>query len=132
MTTKTPAQLFLFLVAATFALFGIVALVAPAEYAAAVDLAIRSDHARTEIRTTYGGLNLALGLLLAYAAADPARTRFGLAAGVIIGATMGLVRSYGIAMDGTRAAVQTAFAAMELGGAAIACVFLRKSDDDIR
>jgi hypothetical protein len=66
----------------------------------AVGVQADSAAARTELRATYGGLELGLGLFLAWClCGDPARLKAGLLATALTVGGFGCVRALGIVLD---------------------------------
>ncbi len=113
-------RIFLAIISLAFVFFGVLGLVNPAGTVLPMDIAIQTAHAKTEIRATYGGLMLGIGLLLAYTAFDENAVRLGLIAVMCMLFTIGLTRLYGFAFDGTRVALQWQLLCLELGPAIIA------------
>ena len=124
-TTLRFAAIFLWLVALFFAAAGLGGWFAPAAYTSLFDVELPNAHATTDARATYGGANLGVGLFLGWAAMRRERLGVGLIAGIAVGGAMGVGRTTGIVVDGTREAIQWAFLAMEVGGVLIALWLLR-------
>ena len=107
-------RIFLAIVALAFIGFGILGWVNPAGTVAPLDLTVNTAQAKTEIRATYGGLLVGIGLFIAIAALYPTMVRFGLILVVVMLFTIGFTRLYGIAVDGTRVSMQWQLLATEL------------------
>ncbi|MEO7113795.1 MAG: DUF4345 family protein [Polyangiaceae bacterium] len=79
-----------------FALFGVKWLVNPTGMATPLGIILTNGDATSDARAVYGGMELGLGLFLAYSAIAPARRTQGLAAAAITLAGLGVSRSIGI------------------------------------
>jgi hypothetical protein len=119
------AAVSLTLAAAGFVAFGLALLVAPG-LLALVDLEPVTPTARSDARAIFGGMELGVGVLLALCARRPEWHRVGLTAqGVALGGAV-TGRLVSLAVDGAPRPVTFALAALELVGAALAAVALRK------
>jgi len=115
---------FLYFFAAVFIIYGIIGFFEPVSAVANMGINIDNNHAKIEVRATYGGLLVGLGLLFAYSANSDSSVPFGLVAIICIMATVGLSRLYGIMVDGENETIQWDFLIMELVGAVIAALIL--------
>jgi hypothetical protein len=79
-----------------FVLFGLILLIAPQATMASLGITVPDGAATVEIQAFYGGLELALGALLLWAAARPDAREHGLVLGAVSYGTVGLTR--GVAM----------------------------------
>lgn len=117
-------RIFLALVSLAFLVFGLIGLINPVGTVLPLEIAIQTAQAKTEIRATYGGLMLGIGILLAYTAYDANAVKWGLIAVICLLFTIGLTRLYGLLVDGTQAKLQWQLLSMELGPALIALLIL--------
>jgi hypothetical protein len=103
-------------------------LLAPDGFAARVDLTLGSVTARADVRAVMGGLELAIGALLAWSAIAPDRWRAGLA--LLIATLGGLVlgRITSLARDGAPGALGWLLFAVELALLAAAVLALARRD----
>jgi hypothetical protein len=79
-----------------FAVFGIQWLTDPAAMAQPLGIVLTNGDATSDARAVYGGLEIGLGLFLAYSAWSPARRTQGLAAGALALGGLGLARIAGV------------------------------------
>lgn len=103
-------------------------LLAPDWFAARVDLTLGSVTARADVRAVMGGLEVAIGALLAWCALVPSRWRVGL---VLQVATLGglvLGRITSLARDGTPGALGWLLFAIELALLAAGALALARRD----
>ena len=121
------APVSLTLAAAGFVGFGLALLVAPG-LLALVELEPVTATARSDARAIFGGMELGVGVLLALCARRREWYRVGLAAqGLALGGAV-TGRLVSLAVDGTPRPVTLVLAALELAGAALAAVALRRLD----
>lgn len=83
-----------------FVLFGLILLVAPQATLAGLGITVSDGAATVEIRAFYGGLELALGALLLWAALRPEARAHGLVLGAVSYGGIGLVRGVSMALAG--------------------------------
>jgi len=119
-----PPRIFLGLVALAFLGFGVLGWINPAGTVAPLDITVQTAQAQTEIRATYGGFMVGVGLLLLFTAVDTNAVRFGLVSVVVVLFSIGLTRLYGIVDDNTQASLQWNLLEMELIPAALAVLLL--------
>ena len=81
--------------------FGLAFMVAPVETLALAGVATEGPIASTELRAFYGGVEVALGLLIVACALRPARWRDGLWLTLACYGAIGLTRLAGMAIDGS-------------------------------
>ena len=81
--------------------FGIAFLIAPVATLAAAGVMTEGAIAATELRAFYGGVEVALGLLIIACAVQPARWRDGLWLTLACYGAIGLTRLAGMAIDGS-------------------------------
>lgn len=121
------AARFLWLNAGLFATFGLGFIIAPAYFAALfTNGAPATPSGLTDMRATYGGVALGLGLLFAWHGADPARVRGGLRALGLVVAPLAAARLYGMLADGAPNAFMFAFLGAELAVVGAAVWLLRR------
>jgi hypothetical protein len=117
-------RIFLGLIALAFLGFGVLGWINPVGTVAPLDITIQAAQAKTEIRATYGGFMVGVGLLLLFTAVDTNAVRFGLVSVAVVLFSIGLTRLYGIVVDNTQASLQWQLLAMELIPAALAVLLL--------
>lgn len=117
-------RLFLLVVALVFLIFGVMGWLNPASTVAPLDLSIATAQAKTEIRATYGGLMVGIGLFILYTAIDTSVMRIGIIAVMVMLFVIGFTRLYGIVVDKPNAPLQWQLLSMELIPAIIALLFL--------
>lgn len=83
----------------------------------------------TDMRSTYGGMSIGLGILLALAARSTASVRLGLLGVFAAMAGMGSTRALGLFTDRSGNAVMYAYLALEVGAACAALIALRPEND---
>lgn len=108
-----------------FLAFGLAFLIAPLETMAAAGLPLQGDLAATELRAFYGGLEIALGMLLIAADLRPAARRHGLILSLASFGGIGAARLLGIVLAGSATAFLWAALATELTLAALSALALR-------
>ncbi|MBK7976388.1 MAG: DUF4345 domain-containing protein [Deltaproteobacteria bacterium] len=119
----------LMLGALVFAGIGIGCVLFPAELMSAVDLALPSAVARTEIRAFYGGLELGVAVFLTICAVRSDWVPLGLTALACLMSGMGGVRLIAALAAGREAWTQIPIALVELSGAALGVWSLRRVRD---
>lgn len=105
-------RIFLIVVASAFMFYGILGLINPAGTVEPLSILIENNYATTEIRATYGGLLVGIGLFLFYS--SYAECRVGLVSVMLILSAIGLSRLYGIYSDGSDSTIQWQLLSMEL------------------
>jgi hypothetical protein len=93
-------RIVLWLAALSLLAFGTAFLLAPLGTLALTGIELDSPQAAVEIRAFYGGLELALGLALAWCALRRARWRDGLALTALIFGGIALARLFGMMLEG--------------------------------
>jgi hypothetical protein len=121
----TLAKIVLRVGALVFAAIGIGFLVNPIEWAAVVDIPLPTATARTDLRATYGGFDLAIGVFLGWCALRTDWIRPGLAA-MGLAAGFGGGRLLGILIEGSATPLMLGFAAIEAVAALVAFGLLRR------
>ena len=112
--------------AAFFVFYGLLFVVAPEIVATTItEGAPQTPPARIDFRATYGGMTIAVGLLLAAFARDPALHRVGLRGVLVVMLCMAGARTIGIVTDGGPNAWMWLFLAGELAVAVAAFATLR-------
>jgi hypothetical protein len=122
----TLARAILILAAIVFVLVGVGFLIAPVSWAAVVEIALPTATARTDLRATYGGFDLAVGLFFGLCALRIEWIRPGLAALGLAAAGFGGGRLVGIVVEGSASPLMAMFAMLELTSAGVAFVLLRR------
>lgn len=105
--------------------FGLAFLWAPLPTMAAAGLSLEGALAETELRAFYGGLEVALGILVCACAVRANRLRDGLVLSLAIYGGIGLARLAGMALSGADTTFLRFALATELGLAIAALVALR-------
>ncbi|GIX34488.1 MAG: hypothetical protein KatS3mg126_0267 [Lysobacteraceae bacterium] len=103
--------------------FGLAGLLAPLRLLALAGVEVDGALARVELGATYGGLLLALGVLLAACASDPRRYRAGLWLCLASHAGLGLARGAGMLLASLHTPFLITALVLELG-LALAAAFL--------
>ena len=114
------ARIVLFGSAIVFVGIGVAFVAAPAGYASVVEIAAPTAVARTELRATFGGLELGFGLFLGLCAIRSGWMIPGLAAlGLALGGFAG-ARLIGMLVEGTASRLMLIFETLEVATAALA------------
>jgi len=95
------ARIYLLFVAAMSVLFGLIYLIAPQSMTDPTGFGALSPSALTDVRATYGGLQLGFGAFLFWAAAEPGRLRLGLVLVALSIGAVGASRATGLLLDGS-------------------------------
>ena len=103
--------------ALVFIVIGALFLVAPAYWAAVVDIGVPTAMARTDFRATYGGFDLCFGLFLGHCTLRPDWIRPGLVAMGLALAGYAGGRLVGFFVEGTADRLMIIFGALEAIGA---------------
>lgn len=115
----------LWLAAAGFAVFGVQWLAHPADMARPLGIVLTNGDATSDARAVYGGMEVGLGLFLAYSAWSLRRRTQGLAAATVVLLCLGLSRFAGIvAAPGGVTGGTFQLLSTDLGGAALCAVAL--------
>ena len=122
----TLARSLLLLSAVVFAGVGVGFLVVPTRYAAVVDIAVPTAMARTDVRATYGGFDLAFGIFLALCAIRSQWIRPGLFALGLAAGGFAVGRLVWILVEGTASRLMLNFLAVELTSAVLAFFLLHR------
>ena len=109
--------------------FGLAYLLSPGGMAGLAQIGTEAASARTDVRATYGGVQLGFGLYLLWASLSPARIpaallAFGLLVGSVGGARLG-----GLLLDGGFNSFHAAGLAFELPGTLLAALAYRNARD---
>lgn len=120
-------RLFLGLIAFTFIAVGVGFLVAPVACAVSVDLGLPTATARTDVRATYGGLDLGIGLFLALCVRRREWLRPGLVAVGLALAGFAAGRLIGLAAEGSLSPLLWGLLAIEVPGSALAFHLARRA-----
>ena len=99
------ARIFLRIMGWMSLLFGAIYLLAPASMTDPTGFPTLPPNALTDVRATYGGLQLGLGLFLLWAAADARRIEVALVLQAVLIGAVALSRAIGIAIDGSPSGV---------------------------
>jgi hypothetical protein len=124
--TMKLAKAFLLLCGVVFIGFGLGFLAVPVQWAAVIDISLPSAMARTDLRATYGGFGLAIGVFWALSAFRAAWIRPGLVALGLAAAGFGGGRLIGILLEGTASPLMLFYLACEVPTAALAFFLVRR------
>lgn len=116
---RLPRALLL-LVAAGFIGFGLAFTLYPDTLAGWVELAPDTGAARADVMATYGGLEIGVGLFLAYCARRDDRVRLGLVAAAFALAGFAVIRALGMLLAGAFHPVLTLYLGIEAAGLTLA------------
>lgn len=122
----TLAKAYLLLGAVVFIGFGLGFLAMPVQWAAVIDISLPSAMARTDLRATYGGFDLAFGVFLTLSAFRTAWIRPGLVALGLAAAGFGGGRLLGILLEGTASPLMLFYLAAEATFAALVFFMVRR------
>lgn len=122
----TLARAALLLAAVVFAGLGIGFLIAPVQWASVVEVSLPTATARTDLRATYGGFDLAVGVFLGLCALRTDWIRPGLVALGLAAAGFAGGRLLGILLEDTASPLMLSFAVIESATACLAFVLLRR------
>lgn len=109
----------LWLAAVTFTVIGAGFLILPETWARAVDIVLPTALARTDLRATYGGFDLAFGLFLAACALRPEWIRPGLLACGLALSGFGAGRLLGMIIEGSADRLMLSFLLAEIVGGSL-------------
>jgi len=122
----TLAKSALLLGAVGFAAIGVGFLIVPVQWASLVDISLPTAMARTDLRATYGGFDLAVGVFLGLCARRTEWIRPGLVALGLAAAGFGGGRLLGIVVEGTASPLMLGFLAIEVTTAVLAFALLHR------
>ena len=125
----TFARVLLHLGAMVFVIVGIGFLIVPTEWAGLTEISLPTAMARTDLRATYGGLDLAVGIFLWMCARRDDWIRPGLVALALTAAGFGGGRLVGIVAEGSAAPLMLLFLAIEAVIVIVALATLRRLRD---
>ena len=114
------ARSVLLVTAAALAVIGVGFLMAPTAWARAIEVVVATPTGRTDVRATYGGFVLAVGIFLAVCAINTDWLRPGLVACALILGGFAAGRLVGLAVEGSLSRLMAFFLVIELGGTAAA------------
>ena len=110
-----------------FVAFGIGFVIAPQDLAELVTGAAPSaPSAVTDMRATYGGVPLGIGLFIGYCARRPETVRLGILASLTVIASLGAARLVGIIVDGSPNGFMMVFLATEIASVLLFLVALQR------
>jgi len=122
----TLAKGALLLGAVVFAAIGVGFLLVPVQWASIVDISLPTPMARTDLRATYGGFDVAIGVFLGLCARRTEWIRPGLVALGLAAAGFGGGRLLGIVVEGTASPLMLGFLAIEVTTAVLAFALLHR------
>jgi Domain of unknown function (DUF4345) len=112
--------------AIVFAGIGIGFLILPVQWAALVDIQLPTAMARTDVRATYGGFDLAVGAFLGSCALRVEWVRPGLAALAMAAVGFGGGRLLGLVVEGTASPLMLTLVILEIATAFLAFYLYRR------
>jgi hypothetical protein len=107
--------------------FGIAFLLAPSRMAGLVDIQVPTSSALSDIRAVYGGLEIGLGLVVAWCMLDPGRVPLGLGMAGVLFACVAAGRGFGMLRDRPVSALTSKVFAVELGTALVGLLLWGKA-----
>lgn len=114
-----------------FSLYGVAFILFPKELAWMVVAATpTSDAALIDMRATYGGTNLGIGLLIGYLSLSKLTFRHALQAVFLINSVMALARGYGLFLSETQSNVMFIYLGLEIGAALLSYYLLKRHKRD--
>jgi hypothetical protein len=116
----------LWLFAVTWIVIGVGFLIVPVSWAAALGIALPTATARTDLRATYGGFDLAIGCFAALCALRPEWTRPGLVLMAMVAAGFGGGRLLGMLLEGSASRMMLLFFGVEMALLGLALAALRR------
>lgn len=120
---------FVRITAAIFVFYGVGFIVAPETMSLNVTGTVpATPNALIDMRATYGGMSLAVGVLLFVLAANPALVRSGLMGVAMLMAGMAGGRAWGMIADGSASATMVIYLAFEVTIAALALWLLARQE----
>jgi hypothetical protein len=122
------ARIFLGLVGVVALAFGVLYVVAPAVLLDQTGFPDLGPEATTDVRATYGGLQIALGAFTLWCAAQPRRYRAGLMLVTIAFAAIASCRAVGLLIDGDPSSAMISALVLEVAVTAISFFMLRRVD----
>ncbi len=129
MTNNPIARIFLILLGVATAALGVLYAVAPNVITDPTGFGPLTPTATTDIRATYGGLQLGLGIFLLWAASKPTRYRAGLVALCFMVPGLALSRFLGLLVDGDVKPLMWGVLAFEVVLSVVSVAILRTTDD---
>jgi hypothetical protein len=122
------ARAVLVFAALVFFTFGMGFLLVPVQWAEAVDIALPTALARTDLRATYGGLEIGVALFLALCAVRAEWVRPGLVALMLAAGGFGAGRLAGIVVERSAGPLMLGFALLEWTIVGVTLYLLRRLD----
>lgn len=120
------AQIFLAVAGLVFAGTGATFLFAPLLAPSLATHTAPTADAINDVRAIYGGMEIAYGVFLGLCATRPRLYEAGYLAAILLGAIAGASRFLGFALDGSTPVAHLGYGVLDLVGAAIAVVGLRR------
>jgi hypothetical protein len=121
------ARIFLMVMGWMGLIFGAIYLFSPQSMTDPTGFPALGANALTDVRATYGGLQIGTGLFLLWAVRDESRVRTALVLQVLLIGAVALSRAFGIAVDGAPNAVLVGALVTELSLTLLALVALGRS-----
>ncbi len=119
-----------YLAAGFFLIYGIAFRVVPTYMLALVtDGQIQGSSALVDFRATYGGMTIAVGLIIMFLYIS-SHTRSALIVVIFVLLSMALTRTLGFIIDGATNALMYAYLVLEVAGSLLAFVAIRSHTDD--
>lgn len=121
---RVAARIFLGIAALIYLYFGTAFLIAPESMTAGIDMTLRSPTAVTDVRATYGGLEIALGIFVAVCALVPRMLATGLLVTAFSVAGFAFGRGVGLLIDAPGGLLHAGFFGLELSATTVGVVLL--------
>lgn len=120
------SKIFVLGTAAIFFVYGLLFFVIPIEtFQFVVDGTVTSSSAITDLRATYGGMSVGVGIILYLLGNKEQTLRTGLVAVFLLMSGMALGRSIGIVLDGDANAFMFIYLGLEIVASAVALLLLK-------
>lgn len=122
------SKLFLHFYAVVFWLYGLIYVLYPDLMLSFISGSeVANSNAAIDIRATYGGMSIAVGVFAHYTALNPARIKLGLIFVVLLMMAMALTRALGIVFEASANSAMYLLLISEIAAALVAAVLLQRS-----
>lgn len=122
------SKIFLHIYAVIFWVYGLIYALYPEFMLSLISNAQSANsNAAIDVRATYGGMSLAVGLFTHYTAIHSARIKLGLVFVILLMLAMAITRTLGIVVEGNANSAMYLLLVSEIGAAAVAAALLQRS-----
>jgi len=128
---QSVAKIGLLIAALVFIVIGAGFVVFPAQLAALTDIVLPTAMARTDLRATYGGFNVGIGLFIGCCALRPAWLRPGVLGVALAAVGYGGGRLLGMVVEGTASPLMLFFLVLEIVIASVAFHVFRRMGESL-